>query len=75
MYMKESIPRKIGTAIFYTAFAAVSLALGIIHAEQSVNAGKINDDYTIPDVLQAYNNCTVPAYIPDPELSFEKLKE
>ena len=83
---KESKMRKMGYAALWTSSAIVYFALGGIHIERAINAGRINSTFgdkidTIKSIQHidmqmpyAYDTCHIPDFIKAPDVSDEKLQ-
>jgi len=75
MEVKEKKVLKIIYAVFFGVMALLNITIGSIYGNRSVNAGSINSDFTIPGVNNAFDDCTTPAFIRDPEVDMEDWLE
>lgn len=61
---------------YCASFAIVTLVyfiIGGLHAQRSVNANKINVDFSDPIVINSYDACRYPSFILDPEVTLDEL--
>ena len=79
--------RKIGYVALWILSAIVYFALGGIHIERAINAGRINSTFgdkieKIKDIEHidmqmpyAYNTCHIPNFTRAPDISDERMKD
>ena len=69
MYTQEPKMRKWCYCASFAIVTLVYFIIGGLHAERSVNANKINVDFSDPIVINSYDACRYPSYILDPEVT------
>ena len=72
MYTIETKMRKWCYCASFAIVCIIYFVIGGLHAQRSVNANKINVDFSDPVVINSYDACRYPSFILDPEVTLEE---